>query len=65
MTQYRAKPDVLKKEDYYLTLEEVAQELGVSRERVRQIENRALWKARQILERHGYRLEDLLEDAGQ
>ncbi len=56
------KPNaVLKSYEYAMTLEEISQELGVSRERVRQLENRALGKARAILERHGYRLEDLLE----
>ena len=43
-----------------LTLEEVARELGVSRERIRQIEHSALRKAMRWAEKHGYRLEDLL-----
>lgn len=42
------------------TLEEVARELGVSRERIRQIEHSALRKARRWAEKHGYRPEDLL-----
>lgn len=44
-----------------MTLEEIAEELGVTRERVRQIEVRALQKARVILERRGYTLWDLLD----
>lgn len=56
------KPDAgLKSCDYAMTLEEVGQALGVSRERVRQLENRALAKARVILHRRGYSLEDFLE----
>ena len=42
------------------TLEEVARELGVSRERARQIEMRALRKCRRWAEKHGYLAEDLL-----
>lgn len=42
------------------TCEEVAAELGVSRERARQIEMRALRKCRRWAEKHGYLAEDLL-----
>ena len=42
------------------TLEDVAKELGVSSERVRQIEVAALRKARRILEREGFSLGDFL-----
>ncbi len=60
-SRYRKRDAGLKLGDYSRTLGEVARELGISPERVRQLENRALAKARAILERHGYRLEDLLE----
>ena len=43
-----------------LTLEESAAALGITREAVRQIENRALGKCRAWAEAHGYRLTDLL-----
>ena len=39
--------------DYAATLDEVAEVLGLSRERVRQIEGRALLKVRLALERRG------------
>ena len=42
------------------TLEEVAAELGVSREQVRIIEQRALRKCRAYCEARGLRLDDLL-----
>jgi len=42
------------------TLEEVGQEIGVTRERVRQIQMDALKKLREILEREGYSEEALL-----
>lgn len=44
------------------TLEEVAQELGVSRQRAQQIEQKALAKCRVILEAHGLTLTALLQD---
>ena len=47
--------------DYVMTLDEVGRELGVSRERIRQLENRALAKAKKILERRGYTLQDFLD----
>lgn len=43
------------------TLHEVATELGLTSERVRQIESRAIHKLRQALTERGYRLEDLLD----
>lgn len=61
-SHYYPKRDAgLKFYDYAKSLEEVSQELGISRERVRQLENRALAKAKQILERRGYTLQDLLD----
>ena len=43
------------------TLEEVGQELGVTRERVRQIQMDALRKLRRILEQSGYSRENIIE----
>ncbi|HEV2678294.1 MAG TPA: RNA polymerase factor sigma-32 [Aliidongia sp.] len=45
------------------TLEELGRELGVSKERVRQLEHRALQKLRQSMARHVDRPQDLLIDA--
>ena len=42
-----------------MTLQEIADVLGTSRERVRQIEARALGKLRRILLAKGYKPEDL------
>ena len=42
------------------TLEEVAQELGVTRERVRQIQIDALRRLRRILEAQGYSIDTVL-----
>ena len=47
-------------QDNGVTLEIIAQELGVTHERVRQIETAALVKCRRWANRHGYRLGDLL-----
>ncbi len=44
------------------TLEQVAQELGVTRERVRQIQMDALKRLRKILEQEGYNVENVFED---
>ena len=41
------------------TLEEIGNELGVTRERVRQIQLEAIKRLRQILEREGFSLETL------
>jgi len=46
----------------YCTLEEVARELGVTRERARQIQNEALAKLKASLEELGYRSADLLPE---
>ncbi len=43
-----------------LPLAEVAKELGVSAERVRQIEKAALRKCRRFCERHNYRFAELI-----
>lgn len=49
-------------EYHAMTLEEVAEEMGVSRQRVLQIELKALMKASAVLKRRGLRLADLLGD---
>jgi RNA polymerase nonessential primary-like sigma factor len=43
------------------TLQEIAEELGVSRERVRQIERQALAKVKAYLLRQGYEPDDLID----
>ena len=56
----RAIPLVgLEKCDYPYTLQQVADELGLSRERVRQIQTVALKKVQAEFERRGYTLDDL------
>lgn len=45
-----------------MTLAEVADLMGISRERVRQIESRALGKLRRRLQAQGYKPEDVLGD---
>lgn len=47
------------------TLEEVAKEIGVTRERARQIQNIALAKLRANLEAMGYTLEDIIPETSQ
>ncbi len=44
------------------TLEEIGNELGVTRERVRQIQLEAIKRLRQILEREGFSLDTLFMD---
>ncbi|NNM01543.1 MAG: RNA polymerase sigma factor RpoS, partial [Gammaproteobacteria bacterium] len=44
------------------TLEEVGNEIGVTRERVRQIQIEALKRLRQILEREGFSVEALFAE---
>jgi DNA-directed RNA polymerase sigma subunit (sigma70/sigma32) len=48
------------KDDDCATLEEIAQELGCTREYVRQIQNQALRKCQQWCRRNGLKLSDLL-----
>ena len=48
----------IKGEDRHMTLQEIADVLGTSRERVRQIEQRALGKLRRKLRAMGYKPED-------
>ena len=52
-------PTAQKDTDHYMTLEEISLELGVTRERARQIEQTALRKARRILESRGFKLGNL------
>jgi len=44
------------------TLEEIGEELGVTRERVRQIQIEAIRRLRNILEREGFSLETLFNE---
>ena len=48
--------------DRYMTLEEIAEIMGCTRERVRQIEQRALMKLRKRLRLKGINPEDVLGD---
>ena len=48
----------------HCTLDEVAHELGITCERVRQLEARALWKLRQGLLARGYCAADFLDGDG-
>jgi len=52
----------IKADDRAMTLQEIADILGTSRERVRQIEQRALGKLRRKLNAMGYKVEDVLGD---
>ena len=52
----------IRADDRAMTLQEIADILGTSRERVRQIEQRALGKLRRRLNAMGYKLEDVLGD---
>ncbi len=45
------------------TLEEIGNELGVTRERVRQIQIEAIKRLRQILEREGFSVEALFSES--
>jgi hypothetical protein len=57
------KPDnPIRADDRAMTLQEIADILGTSRERVRQIEQRALGKLRRRLNAMGYKVEDVLGD---
>ena len=42
------------------TLQEIAEELGISHERVRQIERKALAKVKAILIRQGFKADDFI-----
>ena len=54
--------DAPKGQTGFYTLEEVGASLGVTRERARQIEKRALKKLEAKLKRQGLKLEDFLPD---
>ena len=58
----RKRENPIKAEDRAMTLQEIADILGTSRERVRQIEQRALGKLRRKLNAMGYKVEDVLGD---
>ncbi len=47
--------------EYNMSLEEIAQHLGLTRERVRQIQMDALRKLRRILEQSGYSRENIID----
>jgi DNA-directed RNA polymerase sigma subunit (sigma70/sigma32) len=48
------------KEDREVTNREIAEELGLTTQRVQQIETRALAKLRKLLEEQGLKLEDFI-----
>jgi hypothetical protein len=50
--------------DYNMSLEEIAQVMGITRERVRQIQNEALIKLRDGLAERGYGAQDFLQVLG-
>ncbi len=50
--------------EYNMSLEEIAQHLGLTRERVRQIQNEALIKLRDGLAEKGYGARDFLQVLG-
>lgn len=54
------KPSSPTVDERHMTLQEIADILGTSRERVRQIEQRALGKLRRRLSAMGYNADDLL-----
>lgn len=56
------KPTSPTVDDRHMTLQQIANVLGTSRERVRQIEQRALGKLRRRLRAMGYKPEDVLGD---
>ena len=54
------KPTSPTVDDRHMTLQQIADVLGTSRERVRQIEQRALGKLRRRLNAMGYKADDLI-----
>lgn len=50
--------------EYNMSLEEIAQHMGLTRERVRQIQNEALVKLKNGLLERGYTAEDFLQVLG-
>ena len=50
--------------EYNMSLEEIAQHLGLTRERVRQIQNEALVKLKNGLAERGYTAQDFLQVLG-
>lgn len=58
----RNRDNPIRADDRAMTLQEIADILGTSRERVRQIEQRALGKLRRRLSAMGYKVEDVLGD---
>ncbi len=59
---YRERVITVADEGGGMTLEAVGRELGLTRERIRQIESRALGKLAAALAARGIRAEDLLRD---
>ncbi len=62
-SRYPSKRDAgLRREDYGMTLEAIGKELGITRERARQLEANALRKARKVIKQRGFTLQDLLPE---
>jgi len=55
--QYEQRAEI---KDPFMTLAQIAEVMGVSREMVRQIERSALMKARKVLRKRGIELEDFV-----
>jgi hypothetical protein len=61
-TEKQGTEDKYLSDDYAMRLEDIALEIGISRQRAHQLLNSALKKCAKWARAHGYRLEDLLPD---